>query len=181
MNNLFIRQSFIGYIIKIAGVVVIGWGVIQGIVSLVMMAQMGGSYMNEWGEINYASGMTGAALFAFLGVVGSHFLYGVLIIGFGEIIDTLQKIYFTMNPKAKQQWEEEKKEKEIAAFDEEVPFWVEQEVKGFYEKQQLNVQSIKKTSDPYIFKVSVDERVEYMEVGNFEPRILSEEEAAKFK
>ena len=35
LNNLFTRQSLIGYIIKIAGVVVMAWGLIQGIFSLV--------------------------------------------------------------------------------------------------------------------------------------------------
>lgn len=174
------KQSFIGYIIKIAGVIVIGWGIIQGIFSLFMMAQMGGQFMNEWGEMQYASGITGTALFAFLSIVATHFLYGLLIIGFGEVIDTLQKIYFCMNPEAKRQWEEEQKEKEVVKPEGEVPFWVGQEVKRYYEKMQSNVQSIEKTSDAYIFKVSVDERVEYMEVGNFEPRILSAEEAAKF-
>lgn len=183
LSNLFTKQSLIGYIIKIAGVVVIGWGIIQGIFSLAMMARMGGQYMNEWGEMQFANGITGAALFAFVGIVATHFLYGLLIIGFGEVIDYLQKIYFCMDPKAKQQWEEEQKEKEkkeIVSPGGEVPFWVEQEVKAYYEKMQSNVQSIEKTSDPYVFKIAVDERVDYMEVGNFEPRILSDEETAKF-
>ena len=57
MHNLFARQSQIGYILKIAGVVVMAWGVIQGIFSLVMMVQMGGHY-NEWGELQFASGMS---------------------------------------------------------------------------------------------------------------------------
>lgn len=173
------KQSFIGYIIKIAGVVVIGWGIIQGIISLSMMSRMGGQFMNQWGEMHYASGITGAALFTFLGIVGTHFLYGVLIIGFGEVIDYLQKIYFCMHPEAKQQWDEEQREESIES-NREVPFWVQQEVKRYYGKMQSSVQSIEKTSDAYIFKISVDERVEYMEVGNFEPRILSAEEAEKF-
>ncbi|MCM3744714.1 hypothetical protein M3193_11205 [Sporosarcina luteola] len=181
MNNLFMKQSFIGYIIKIAGVVVMGWGLIQGIISLFMMVQVGGHFMNEWGEMQHAGGLTGTALFAFLGIVATHFLCGLLIIGFGEVIDTLQKIYFHMDPEAKRQWEEEQKEKEEAVDPiGDVPFWVEQEVKGYYVKMQSNVQSIEKTSDPYVFKVSVDGRVDYMEVGNFEPRILSDEETAKF-
>jgi hypothetical protein len=189
LNNLFTKQSFIGYVIKIAGVVVIGWGIIQGIFSLFMMARMGGQYMNEWGEMQYASGITGAALFSFLGIIGIHFLFGVLIIGFGEVIDYLEKIYFRMDPEAKQQWENEQeekrkkredREKEAIAQEAQVPFWVEQEVKTYYEKTQSNIQSIEKTSEPYVFKITVDERIEYMEVGNFEPRILSDEEAAKF-
>lgn len=158
----------------------IGWGIIQGIFSLTMMAQMGGQFMNEWGEMQYASGITGAALFAFLGIIATHFLYGLLIIGFGEVIDTLQKIYFRMDPEAKRKWQEEQKEKEAATPEQQVPFWVEQEVKAYYEKMQMSVQSIKKTSNPDVFMITVDDCVEYMEVGNFEPRILSAEEAAKF-
>ncbi|MFS0689508.1 hypothetical protein AB1K89_09710 [Sporosarcina sp. 179-K 8C2 HS] len=180
MSNLFMKHSFIGYIIKIAGVVVIGWGVIQGIFSLSMMAQMGGHLMNHWGEMHHSSGITGTALFAFLGIVASHFLYGLLIIGFGEVIDTLQKIYFHMDPEAKQQWEDERKEKESVVPNQEVPFWVEQEVKAYYETMQSNVHTIEKTNDPYVFKIAVDERVDYIEVGNFKPRILSDEESARF-
>ncbi|WP_432362440.1 hypothetical protein [Sporosarcina sp. UB5] len=181
MNNLFTKQSFIGYIIKIAGAVVIGWGVIQGIFSLSLMVQMGGHHMHgDWGGMHYGGGVSGTALFAFLGIIATHFLYGLLIIGFGEVIDTLQKIYFRMDPVAKRQWDEEQREKEAAVPKAEVPFWVEQEVKGYYEKMQSTVQSVEKTSDPYVFKITVDERVEYMEVGNFEPRILSDEDASKF-
>lgn len=181
MSNLLTKQSHIGYMIKIAGVVVMVWGFIQGIYSLFMMAQMGGQFMNEWGEMQYASGITGTALFAFLSIIATHFLYGLLIIGFGEVIDTLQKIYFRMDPEAKKQWEKEQREKKEALTpDGEVPFWVDQEVKRYYEKTQSNVQSIEKTSEPYVFKITVDDRIEYMEVGNFEPRILSDEETAKF-
>jgi hypothetical protein len=183
VNELFAKQSSIGYIIKIAGVVVIAWGFIQGIISLVMVAQMGGHY-NEWGDLQYSNELTGTTLFAFLGIVATHFLYGLLIIGFGEVIDYLQKIYFCMNPEAKQQWEEERKEKEkekeIVAQEGETPSRVQQEVKAYYEKEQLVVQSIEKTINPSVFKVSVDGRIEYIEVGNSEPRILTDEEVAKF-
>jgi hypothetical protein len=143
------------------------------------MGQMGGQFMNEWGEIQYASGLTGTALFAFLGIIATHVLYGLLIIGFGEVIDYLQKIYFRMDPEAKRQWEEEQKEKEVVV-SEETPFWVQQEVKAYYEKEQLVVQTVEKTINPSVFKVSVDGRIEYIEVGNFEPRILTDEEVAKF-
>ena len=87
------------------------WGLIQGIV---VMAQMGG-YYNEWGDWQYVGGMTGTTFLAFLSIVATHFLYGLLIIGFGEVIDFLQKIYFCMDPEAKQQWEDERKEKEIVS------------------------------------------------------------------
>ncbi|WHT48849.1 hypothetical protein QNH10_03755 [Sporosarcina thermotolerans] len=50
---------------------------------MVMMSQMGG-HMNEWGEWQYSSGLSGAALFGFIGIIATHFLYGLLIIGFGK-------------------------------------------------------------------------------------------------
>lgn len=178
MDNLFAKQSKIGFLIKVAGIVVIGWGILQGIFYLTLVSQMGGHFMNEWGEMEYIGSYTDSAFFSFLGIIAKHLLYGLLIIGFGEVIDMLQKIYFRLDPEAKRQWEEE--QKEVVAQEHEVPFWVEQEVKGYYEKMQANVHSIERTSDAYIFKISVDDRIEYMEVGNFEPRILSDEEAAKF-
>ena len=183
LHNLFKRQSQIGYLIKIAGVVVMAWGVIQGIFSLVMMVQMGGHY-NEWGDWQFAGGMSGATLFAFLGIVGTHVLYGLLIIGFGEVIDYLQKIYFRMDPEAKQQWEEEQKEKrkrrKLPVLKKGLRFGYKRSEAHIMNEKELTVQSIEKTINPYVFKISVDGRIEYMEVGNSEPRILSDEEVAKF-
>ena len=153
------------------------WGLIQGIV---MMTQMAG-YYNEWGEWQYAaSAITGPTLFAFLGIVATHFLYGVLIIGFGEVIDFLQKIYFCMNPEAKQQWEDERKEKEVSVTEGATLSWVKQEVKGYYDEKELTVQRIEKTINPNVFKITVDGRIEYLEVGNSQPRILTDEEVARF-
>lgn len=183
MKNLFIKQSLIGYAIKIAGVVVMAWGVIQGIFTLVMMSQMGGGHMNEWGEFQYSSRLTGAAFFGFIGIVATHFLYGLLIIGFGEVLDLLQKIYFRLHPEAEQQWmkEQEEKEKKEVVPPSEIPFWVQKELEQFFEKRELGYQSAEKTSDPYVFKVNVEDRAEFIEVGSFEPRVLTDEEAEKFK
>ncbi|MDN4606638.1 hypothetical protein [Sporosarcina highlanderae] len=179
VKNLFIKQSLIGYAIKIAGVVVMVWGVIQGIFTLTMMAQMGGHITNEWGEMHMSSGLSGAALFAFIGIVASHFLYGLLIIGFGEVIDLLQKIYFRLHPEAEQAWVKEQEEKEVVP-PSDIPYWVQKEIEAYYTKQELAVQSIEKTSDPYIFKVNVKDRTDFIEVGDFAPRILSDDEAKKF-
>ena len=57
---------------------------------------------------------------------------------------------------------------------------MQQEVKGYYEEKKLAVQKIEKTINPNVFKVSVDGRIEYIEVGNSQPRILTDEEVAKF-
>lgn len=184
VKKLFIKQSLMGYALKIAGLVVMAWGVIQGIFSLVMMAQMGGHMMNEWGEIQYSSGMTGATLFAFVGIVATHFLYGLLVIGFGEVIDLLQKIYFRLHPEAEQEWMEEQKEQEernTTYPDGDVPFWVRSDLKPFYEKKELAIKSIEKTEDPYVFKVNLEDRSEYVAMGNEGPRILSDEETLKYK
>ena len=76
--------------------------------------------------------------------------------------------------------EREEKEKEAAVPKEGAPYWVQKEVNTYYEEKELTVQSIEKTINPYVFKISVDGRIEYMEVGNSEPRILTDEEVAKF-
>ena len=181
MKKLFIKQSLMGYALKIAGLVVMAWGVIQGIFSLVMMVQMGGQMVNEWGEIQYTSGMTGAALFAFVGIVATHFLYGLLVIGFGEVIDLLQKIYFRLHPEAEQEWVKEQEEQQTITYpDGDAPFWVRSDLKPFYEKKGLAIKSIEKTKDSYVFKVNLEDRSDYVAMGNEGPRILSEEEAEKY-
>lgn len=179
MPKLFEKQSTIGYLIKIAGIVVMVWGFIVGMFFLGGTAQLGGQFIDEWGEIHYSSALTGGAFFGFISILATHALYGILIIGFGEVIDLLQRIYFRLHPEAEQQWQKEKEEKEVVR-KEDIPFWVETELKGFYEEQHLTYSSIEKTSDAYIFKVVVDDRVEYVEVGNFKPRVLTEDEAKKY-
>lgn len=179
MHKLFSEQNKIGYLIKIAGIIVIAWGIIVGIFYIGSAAQMGGQFMNEWGELHYSSGFSGGVFFGFISILATHALYGVLIIGFGEVIDLLQRIYFRLHPEAEEQWAKEQKEKNVVQT-EDVPFWVETELRAYYKERELTFESIKKTSDAYVFKVVVDGRVEYVEVGNFKPRVLSDEDAKKF-
>ncbi|WOV87409.1 hypothetical protein QWT69_16405 [Sporosarcina oncorhynchi] len=179
MQKLFMKQNPIGYLIKIAGIIVIAWGVLQAIFYVTTMSQMGGEFMDEFGNIEYSTGLSGIAIFSFISIIATHLLYGLLIIGFGEVIDLLQRIYFKLNPEAELEWKTEQAEKETVNGTD-VPFWVEKELKRYYEKQQTTFDSIDHTTDAYIFKVTVDGRVEYVEVGNFEPRVLSAEEAKKY-
>ncbi|MBD7984019.1 hypothetical protein H9649_05465 [Sporosarcina sp. Sa2YVA2] len=183
MQKLYIKHSLIGYLIKVAGIIVVAWGVLQGIIYLVGMSQMGGEYYDQFGNVEYTGGLSGMALFGFIGILATHLLIGLLLVGFGEIIDLLQRIYFKLDPQAEQEWKAELAEKEkaeLVKMKTEVPFWVETELKRYYDEQQTTFDSIEHTSDAYIFKVTVDGRVEYVEVGNFKPRILSEEEAEKY-
>ncbi|MHC8515069.1 hypothetical protein [Sporosarcina sp. ITBMC105] len=179
MPKLLEKQTTIGYLIKIAGIVVMVWGFIVAMFFLGGAAQLGGQFVDEWGEIQYSSYLAGGAFFGFISILARHALYGILIIGFGEVIDFLQRIYFRLHPEVEQQWQKEKEEKEVVR-KEDVPFWVETELKGYYEEQNQMYTSIEKTSDAYIFKVVVDDRVEYVEVGNFKPRVLTEDEAEKY-
>lgn len=181
MQKLFIKHSLIGYLIKIAGIIVVAWGVLQGIIYLVGMSQMGGEYYDQFGNVEYTGGLSGMALFGFISILATHLLIGLLLVGFGEIIDLLQRIYFKLDPQAEQEWKAEQAEKEaVIKTKTEVPFWVETELKRYYDDQQTTFDSIEHTSDSYIFKVMVDGRVEYVEVGNFKPRVLTEEESEKY-
>ena len=179
MQKLFMKQNTIGYLIKIAGMIVIAWGVLQAIFYVSTMSQMGGEIFDQFGNVEYSNGVSGIAFFNFIRIIAAHLLYGLLIIGFGEIIDLLQRIYFKLDPEAELEWQTEQAEKETVR-ETDVPFWVETELKRYYEEQQTVFDSIEKTSDAYIFKVTVNGRVEYVEVGNFNPRVLPVEEAEKY-
>jgi len=78
LGELFTRKSLIGFIIKISGVVVIAWGIIQGFLVLA-------EFSIEYGEIP----MTALAGFF------TPTIMGLLIIGFGEVIDLLQELVDT--------------------------------------------------------------------------------------
>jgi len=170
-----------GYIIKIAGVVVMGWGVLQSIFFLVATSGMGTQFTNEFGEILYMNDtIGGAALFGFIGIIATHVLYGVLIIGFGEVIDLLQDIYFRLNPKAEEEWLQKQEEK-MTLFSDEIPLWVEQDIKAFYKDSGETVDTIHHTNGRDVYKVTLGDRNEYIEMGGFQPKVLSEEEAQKYE
>ena len=93
MKELFVKHNSIGFIIKIVGLVVLVWGFFQGILISTQFTQQN---MGEW---EVAGPVGGFSLFSFLSILFTHAIYGILIIGFGEVIDLLQKIYDQKSPK----------------------------------------------------------------------------------
>jgi len=151
MSDLFERHSLIGFILKITGVVVIAWGIIEG---FIVFAEFSSGY----GQIPIVA----------LKIFATPIVIGLLIIGFGEVIDLLQRLL--NGDKSKAISNEGLKKRNI-------PFFAEQEIKGLYPNKEL---AITPTHDRAIFQVGVDDRKEYIEVGGNSPRILTEAEAEKY-
>ncbi|MFD1205105.1 hypothetical protein ACFQ38_08315 [Sporosarcina contaminans] len=184
MKDVFSKQSIIGYTIKILGIVIIGWGVLQAFFFFITGFQSQGHVMHEWGELQYIDMYNGISFLGAVGIIATHLITGVLVIGFGEVIDLLQKIYFRLHPESEKKWKEEQAKKRWEKEqnnNNDLPFWAEQDIKNFYEEQKAEIHSIKLTTHPYIFKIAVDDRVEYVEVGGLKTRVLSEEEAKEFE
>ena len=149
---LFEKTNPMGFILKITGVVVIIWGVMHGFIYLAQ-------YAAEFNDISII------VLTTFF----TPIVIGLLIIGFGEVIDLLQEL--TNKGKSKV-------EKKISPIPE-VPFYAESEIKDYYMKMNTKVEEIKPTSKSDIFSVEVDGKIEYIELTGFTPRVLTEEEAEK--
>ncbi|QTD39967.1 hypothetical protein [Sporosarcina sp. Te-1] len=180
MRSFFKQRSIIGNLIKIAGIVVMGWGLIQAMIFLATTSGMGGQIFNEFGEAVYVnSSISDLSLYGFIHIIGKHVLYGILIIGFGEVIDLLQDIYFRLDPKAKEAWEQKQEERQ--KFFNEIPLWVEQDITAFYKDEGETVESVQVTTDRNVYEVKVNGRVEFVEVSGFKPRVLLEEEARKYE
>ena len=86
---------------------------------------------------------------------------GILIIGFGEVIDLLQKIHDQNDPKAQVLQAME------ATICSPIPLAAEQEIKEFYANQNIWVDSILPTKKRTIFIVKVNGRTEYIELGGY--------------
>lgn len=162
MGELFKRTNLMGFILKITGLVVIGWGVITGIVILT-------DYNAEYGYVPLL------ALTTFF----TPIVIGFLFIGFGELIDLVQKILTGNNPTASELINEGTEEAQ-GLLPPTIPFYAEKELKAHYAKQEEEVDKITPTNERDIFKVDVNERTEYVEVGGFSPKVLTQEEAARF-
>jgi hypothetical protein len=166
MKELFEKYSLIGFIIKIIGLVVIVWGIVQGLVISVQFSQ---PYM-DGGEM-----MTPVVQFGFWGflsIVFTHAIYGVLIIGFGEVIDLLQKIYDQKSPKSVPT--------ATTGSVSPIPWSSEQDIKAFYAKMNMTISSISPTKNRDVFVVNIDGRTEHIALGGLSPRLLSEEEAERY-
>ena len=96
-------------------------------------------------------------------------VFGLLIYGFGEVIDLLQELVDKGKPKV---------EKESSSIPK-VPFYAESEIKDYYLEMNTKVEGIKPTSKSDIFSVEVDGKTEYIELTGFTPKVLTKEEADK--
>ena len=164
MKELFVKHNSIGFIIKIAGLVVLVWGFFQGIL---ISAQFSQQNMGEW---EVAGPVGGFSLFSFLSILFTHAIYGIVIIGFGEVIDLLQKIYDQKSPKPVLP---------DPVRTSPIPLSSEQEIRAFYSKMNVKVESVSPTKSRDVFSVKVDGVSEFIELGGLSPRLLSEEEAEK--
>lgn len=158
MNELFIRRNLIAFILKMTGLVIIGWGVIAGFLVL-------SEYNSDYGYVPLLAITT----------VFTPFVVGILFIGFGELIDLVQKI-----AEGKQVTSPPNEESVPIAPTSTIPFYAEQELKAFYSNQNEEVHLIESTTERDVFKVTVKERTEYVEIGGFKPNILTKEEAIRF-
>ena len=149
---LFEKTNLMGFILKVTGVVVIIWGVMHGFIYLAQ-------YAAEFNDISII------VLTTFF----TPIVIGLLIIGFGEVIDLLQEL----TNKGSRKW------KRRATPIPKVPFYAESEIKDYYMEMNTKVEEIKPTSKSDIFSVEVDGKTEYIELTGFEPKVLTEEEVEK--
>ena len=162
MQELFVRRTLIGFVLKIVGLCAISWGIVQ---AFILMVQLSNSFPHGMGFISLGS------------VVVPFAIYGLIFIGFGEVIDLLQKIHDQNDPKvqALQAVEKELRSSAIASFS----LTAEQEIKEFYSNHNSWVDAILPTKNRNVFIVKTNGRIEYIELGGPVPKTLSEDEALK--
>ena len=154
MVELFARRTLIGFVLKVVGLVVIAWGIIHGFIFVISFAE------------SFSNGM---GIFGFLNTTFTYSICGILLIGFGEVIDLLQKIHDKNDPKL-----------QVAPGTTPVPLFAEQEIKEFYSNKNTWVDTISPTKDRDIFIVKANGRTECIELGDLVPRTLTKDEAAKY-
>jgi hypothetical protein len=153
------RTNLMGFILKVAGIVVIVWGVIHGVAFLA-------EYAMEFGDIS---------IFA-LTTFFTPTLIGLLIIGFGEVIDLLQELAHKGKAKVENN---NASEVPVIPIAQKVPFYAEAEIKDYYNEMKMEIGTIQRTNKSDIFSVEVDGKTEYIELSGFKPKVLSEEEVEK--
>lgn len=173
MKEIFVRRNLAGFVIKVIGLIIIGWGFIQGLIVSVQVSQHNMVGMDEWAMTNQ---LGGSVFLSFLSVVFLNAIYGILVIGFGEVIDLLQKINDQNEPERSTSVTSKLKPVPIKP----VPLSAEQQLKEFYSKMNIEVESIAPTKHRDVFVVTVDDRAEYIELRGHSPQRLSKEEAEKY-
>ncbi|WP_186672755.1 hypothetical protein [Sporosarcina sp. BP05] len=163
MSELFAKRTGIGFVLKAAGLVVITWGIMQG--SIVIIS-FGDSFSN------------GMGIAGFLNTIFTYSICGILIIGFGEVVDLLQNIHDQNDPKVQALQVMEANSHTVANTP--IPLAAEQEIKEFYANQNIWADSILPSKNRTIFIVKVNGRTDYIELGGLTPKTLTEEEATKY-
>ncbi len=163
MSDLFAKRTGIGFALKGVGLAVIAWGIIQGFIFIVTFGE---SFTNGMGIVS------------FLNTIFTYSICGILIIGFGEVIDLLQKIHDQNDPKAQALQAMEDNSRTVA--DTPIPLAIEQDIKEFYANKNVWVDSISPSKNHNIYIVKVNGRTEYIELGGLTPKTLTEEEATRY-
>lgn len=153
-RELFRRNNIIGFILKVSGVVVMVWGVIQGFVILA-------EFSSEYGELPMVA----------LTAIFTPIVAGLVIIGFGEVIDLLQELADKGKPEV---------EKIRPSISQTIPLFDEADLREFYSNQDIEIDTIKATKRRDLFIVEAAGKTEYVELGGFSPRVLSEQEVQEF-
>ena len=154
LEELFTRKNLIGFILKISGVIVMVWGLIQGFVVLT-------EFSSEYGEIPMVA----------LTAIFTPIVIGLLIIGFGEVIDLLQELVDKGKPKV---------EKDRPSISSTIPLFDEADLRNFYSNKDIEINTIKPTKRRDLFIVEANGKTEYVELGGFLPRVLSEQEVQEY-
>lgn len=165
MQELFVKRTLIGFILKVAGLVVISWGIIYAFILQVSFSQPvldGMSMIETVGGIGFIGFMT---------ILATYAIYGILLIGFGEVIDLLRRIH-----DLKVQALPALKNNSQTSAIEPIPLLAEQKLKEFYSDQNIWIDSISPTKNRNVFIVKGNGRTEYIELGEATPKVLTEEE-----
>ena len=160
-RELFRRNNIIGFILKVSGVVVMVWGVIQGFVILA-------EFSSEYGEIPIVA----------LTAIFTPIVAGLLIIGFGEVIDLLQSLVDKGKPKFEKG--KSKIENDSPSILPTIPLFDEADLREFYSNKAIEIDTIEPTKRRDLFIVEANGKTDYVELGGFSPRILSEKEVQEF-
>lgn len=83
------RNNNIAYAIKLLGIIMAVWGVIR---AFIVQSQFSPMYYGD-DMMGHMGMMTEFNVPIFFSIIATHLMYGLLIIGFGEIIDLLHKIH----------------------------------------------------------------------------------------
>ncbi|QUW20545.1 hypothetical protein JSQ81_11815 [Sporosarcina sp. Marseille-Q4063] len=161
-RKFFGRTNLMGFILKVAGVVVIVWGFIYGVAILV-------EYAAEFGDISVIDALT--TLF-------KPTLIGLLIIGFGEVIDLLQELADKGKPKDVEN-ANTSEAPGVQGIQNVQKVYAEMEIKNYYKNKNMEVGAIHGTNKSDIFSVEVDGKTEYIELSGFKPRVLTDAEVEK--